>query len=126
MVEVFRMREKANIAVVILAYNESLHLPRALEHVEGFAKEIFVVDSYSTDNTVELAKARGAIVLQHSFQNQAKQFAWALENAPITTEWVMRLDADEIIEADLAQEIVTELPSLPQDVTGISLNRTTI
>jgi glycosyltransferase involved in cell wall biosynthesis len=126
MVEDFRMGEKANIAVVILAYNESLHLPRALAHVEGFAKEIFVVDSYSTDNTVKLAKAHGAVVLQHPFQNYAKQFTWALENAPITAEWIMRLDADEIIEADLALEIVTKLPSLPQDVTGINLNRKTI
>lgn len=120
------MSDSASVAIIILTYNEALHLPRALEHIAGFAQEIFVVDSYSTDGTVEIAKARGAHVLQHPFQNQAKQFEWALENAPITAEWVMRLDADEIVEADLAAEIVAKLPELPPDVTGVNLNRKTI
>ena len=121
-----RMNQKANIAVIILTYNEAIHLPRALDHIRGFAREIFVIDSFSTDNTVELAKAGGAQVLQHPFQNYARQFEWALENAPITSDWVMRLDADEIIEADLAEEIVAKLPALPPDVTGVNLNRKTI
>jgi glycosyltransferase involved in cell wall biosynthesis len=120
------MHETASIAVIILTYNEERHLPRALKHVLGLAQEIFVVDSFSNDQTVEIARAHGAQVLQHPFQNQAKQFAWALENAEITAEWVMRLDADEIVEADLAKEIVTRLSQLPQDVTGVNLNRKTI
>lgn len=120
------MTETPSLAIVILAYNESLHIRRALEHVRSFAREIFVIDSFSTDNTAELARAGGAIVLQHPFQNYARQFTWALENAPITADWVMRLDADEIVEADLVEEIRTKLPSLPADVTGINLNRKTI
>lgn len=120
------MSETANVAVVILTYNETLHLSRALECVARFAREIFVVDSFSTDGTVDLAKSHGAHVLQHTFQNQAKQFEWALENAAITSEWVMRLDADEVVEADLAAEIVAKLPELPPDVTGVNLKRKTI
>lgn len=120
------MKEKPSIAVVILAFNESLHLPRALEHIRIFAREIFVIDSYSTDDTVSLARAGGAQVLQHPFQNYARQFEWALANAPITADWVMRLDADELIEADLAEEIIAKLPALPPEVTGINLNRKTI
>jgi glycosyltransferase involved in cell wall biosynthesis len=120
------MSNKASIAVVILTYNEAGHLPRALDHIAGFAQQIFVIDSYSTDGTVELARARGVTVLQHRFENYAKQFAWALANAPISADWVMRLDADEIVEADLAAEIVAKLPQLPPDVTGINLNRKTI
>ena len=120
------MSERASIAVIILTYNEALHLPRALEHIVGFAQEIFVVDSFSTDGTIDLARNHGAQVLQHTFQNQAKQFEWALENAPITAEWVMRLDADEVVEADLATEILAKLPQLPSDVTGVNLNRKTI
>ena len=107
------MNDRPGVAVIILTYNESLHLPRALDHIQGFAREIFVIDSFSTDNTVELAKAGGASVLQHPFQYQAQQFDWALEHAPITADWVMRLDADEIIEADLAEEIVTESSLTP-------------
>jgi glycosyltransferase involved in cell wall biosynthesis len=120
------MNANANIAVIILTYNESLHLPRALVHIRGFAREIFVIDSFSTDDTVELAKAGGAYVLQNPFQYQAQQFNWALMHAPITSDWVMRLDADEIIETDLAEEIVTKLPALPPEVTGVNLNRKTI
>ena len=120
------MNQKANIAVIILTYNEAIHLPRALDHIRDFAREIFVIDSFSTDATVELARADGAQVLQHPFQNQARQFEWGLENAPITSEWVMRLDADEVVEADLAEEITKRLPNLPADVTGINLNRKTI
>jgi glycosyltransferase involved in cell wall biosynthesis len=120
------MPDSPSIAVVILTYNESIHLPRALEHVRGFAREIFVIDSFSTDNTVELARAGGAHVLQHAFQYQAQQFEWALENAPITSEWVMRLDADEVVEPDLADEIQTKLDTLPPEITGVNLQRKTI
>jgi glycosyltransferase involved in cell wall biosynthesis len=120
------MVNKADIAVIILTFNESLHLPRCLAHIAGFAREIFVVDSYSTDTTIEQARAGGAVVFQHPFQNQAQQFQWALEHCPITAAWVMRLDADEVIEADLAQEIVTRLPQLAPEITGIVLNRKTI
>ena len=93
---------------------------------DGFAREIFVIDSFSTDDTVNLAKAGGAQVLQHPFQNYARQFEWALENAPITADWVMRLDADEIIEARSCRRDRSKLPSMPADVTGINLNRKTI
>jgi glycosyltransferase involved in cell wall biosynthesis len=124
--EDFAMSERASIAVIILTYNETLHLSRALEHIVGFAQEVFVVDSFSTDGTADLARSYGAHVLQHTFQNYAKQFEWALENAPIAAEWVMRLDADEVVEADLAEEIVSKLARLPIDVTGVNLNRKTI
>ncbi|HEY1984421.1 MAG TPA: glycosyltransferase family 2 protein [Terracidiphilus sp.] len=120
------MEGKADIAVIILAYNESLHLARALRHIHPFAKQVFVIDSYSTDDTVEIAKSFGAHVLQHPFLNYARQFQWALDQAPITAEWVLRLDADEIIEADLCQEIVERLPQLAPDITGVYLNRKTI
>jgi glycosyltransferase involved in cell wall biosynthesis len=120
------MSNAGNVAVIILTYNEALHLGRALDHVASFAKDVLVVDSYSTDGTVQIAKDRGAHVLEHPFQNYAKQFEWALENIETNCEWVMRLDADEVIEADLAEEILTKLPNLPQSVTGINLKRKTI
>lgn len=120
------MAGKADIAVIILTYNETLHLQRALTHIAGFAQQIFVIDSYSTDDTLEIARAFGAQVFQHPFQNQAKQFQWALDNAPVNTEWVMRLDADEIIEPDLSREIVERLPNLSPEITGVYLNRKTI
>lgn len=112
-----------SVAVIILTYAEEIHLERALASVAGFAQEVFVIDSFSTDGTVEIARTHGATVLQNPFVNQAKQFQWALETAPITADWVMRLDADEIIEADLAAEIDQRLPELPLDVVGVNLKR---
>lgn len=112
-----------DLAVVILTYNEDRHIARALQAISGIASQVFVIDSFSTDRTVELAQAHGAIVLQNKFTNYAKQFQWGLDNAAITAKWVMRLDADEIIEPDLVQEIIEKLPLLSADVVGINLKR---
>ena len=112
-----------DLAAIILCYNEQIHLKRALESIAPIAKEVIVVDSFSTDRTVEIANAHGAIVLKNKFVNQAQQFHWALTHAPLTAEWIMRLDADEIIEPDLIEEIKAKLPLLPKDVAGITLNR---
>jgi glycosyltransferase involved in cell wall biosynthesis len=112
-----------SLAVIILTYNEERHVSRALASVAGIASEVFVVDSFSSDRTAELARAQGATVLQNKFINYAKQFQWALDNAPITASWIMRLDADEVIEADLAARIRDKLPRLADDVVGINLRR---
>jgi glycosyltransferase involved in cell wall biosynthesis len=112
-----------SLAVIILTYNEERHISRALASVAAIASEVFVVDSFSSDRTAELARAQGAIVLQNKFINQAKQFQWALDNAPVTASWIMRLDADEVIEVDLAARIRDELPRLADDVVGINLKR---
>ncbi|HVX77242.1 MAG TPA: glycosyltransferase family 2 protein [Bradyrhizobium sp.] len=112
-----------SLAVIILTYNEELHLARALASVREIAQEVFVIDSGSRDRTVEIAEAAGAKVLTHEFISHSKQLKWALQNAPITSDWVMRLDADEVIEPDLARSLATELPSLSSDVTGVNLNR---
>ncbi|PDT87313.1 glycosyl transferase [Bradyrhizobium sp. Y36] len=112
-----------SLTVVILTFNEELHLERAINSVSHIAEAIFVVDSFSTDRTVEIAKSLGCRVLSNRFESHARQFQWALENASIATDWVMKLDADEVIEQDLAHEIETRLPELSLDVTGINLNR---
>jgi glycosyltransferase involved in cell wall biosynthesis len=113
----------STLAIVILTHNEERHITRALAAVAGIATEVFTVDSGSTDRTVELAQQHGAVVLKNKFVNYAQQFQWALDNAPITSDWVMRLDADEIIESDLAAKIADKLPALPVDVVGVNLKR---
>jgi glycosyltransferase involved in cell wall biosynthesis len=113
----------ASLAVVLLTYNEALHIDRALNSIASIATQVFVVDSGSTDGTVEMAEARGATVLHNPWTNHAIQFQWGLDNAPITADWVMRLDADEIIEPDLAAEITARLNGLPSEVTGVNLKR---
>ncbi|HEY1579293.1 MAG TPA: glycosyltransferase family 2 protein [Terracidiphilus sp.] len=112
-----------SLAVIVLTRNEEVHLARALKSVAPIAQEVFVIDSGSQDRTAEVAREAGATVLVHPFANYAKQFSWALENARITSEWVMRLDADEVIEPDLVSAIAARLPTLPEEITGINLKR---
>ena len=115
--------QSPTLSIIILTFNEEIHISRAIKSISNIASQIFVIDSYSTDRTVEVATSLGASVLQHTFTNQAQQFQWALDNAPITGEWVMRLDADEVINTDLSEEIKVNLPKLPQDIVGINLKR---
>lgn len=111
------------VAVIILSFNEALHIKRAIESVSRFSTEVYLIDSGSTDQTCEVARSLGATVLQNPWINYAQQFQWGLDNAPITADWVMRLDADEIIEPDLAAEVAARLPTLPAEVTGVNLKR---
>ncbi|MFC7292942.1 glycosyltransferase family 2 protein [Hirschia litorea] len=112
-----------NCSVIILTYNEEQHIQRCIESVQSFASNIFVIDSFSKDKTVEIAKSLGATVLQNPWTNYSKQFQWGLDNAPITSDWIMRLDADEIIETDLAKKIRNRLPQLKENVVGINIDR---
>lgn len=112
-----------SITAIILTYNESLHIERAIRSIEAFTDQICVVDSGSTDGTTDIAKRLGAEVHFHPFVNQARQFQWALDTLTVHGDWVLRLDADEIIEPDLAREIAERLPQLPPDVVGVNLKR---
>lgn len=96
---------KIPLSIIILTYNEEIHLGRLMENVAGWADEVIVVDSYSTDRTKEIAERHGAKVVQHKFENQAQQFNWALDNLEIKNEWILRLDADEYLTEELKKEI---------------------
>jgi glycosyltransferase involved in cell wall biosynthesis len=112
-----------SVAVVILTQDEALHVGRAIDSVSGFAAQIFIVDSGSTDRTVEIAQAKGATVVYNSWTSHARQFQWALDNLQITADWILRLDADEIIEADLGETLLERLGALPNVITGVNLKR---
>lgn len=113
---------KQNISVIILTYNEEQHIERCINSIKNFVTKVFVVDSFSSDNTIEIAEKLGAKVYQNPWKNYSTQFNWGLKNCPISTKWVMRLDADEVITPELAIEIKNEL--LKDDgYKGYVLNR---
>jgi glycosyltransferase involved in cell wall biosynthesis len=114
---------KPDLSVIILTYNEEKHIARCINSISSIVKNVFIVDSYSTDKTIEIAESLGAKVYQHEFINQAKQFQWGLDNCPINTEWVMRMDADEYILPELREEIKNKLPNIPKDISGIYIKR---
>lgn len=113
-----------NITALILTFNESQHIERCIKSLLPFCDRICVVDSFSTDDTVEKVKALGAEVFSNKWENNyAKQLNWGLQNCNISTDWTMRIDADEYILPELQQEITEKLGRIPENVSGIELKR---
>lgn len=110
------------LAVVILTRNEEINLPQSLSSVVNWADEVFLVDSLSTDRTVEIARRHQCHVVQHAFEDYARQRNFALDHLPISTEWVFFLDADEWLPEPLKNEI-TGLISTPPAEHGFYVNR---
>lgn len=110
------------ITAIILTLNEERHIGRAIASL-NFAERVVVVDSGSTDRTRDIALKLGADVFERKWLNYADQAQWAIEHTGIATPWILRLDADEVIEPDLVSQIRDHLPDLPDDVTGINFNR---
>jgi glycosyltransferase involved in cell wall biosynthesis len=106
---------RGSLAVVILTYNEEANVPYALSTVVGWADEVLVLDSKSTDRTIDIAKRFDCHVAQHSFEDYAAQRNFALEHLPITAEWVLFLDADERVPAPLREEISQLIAASPDE-----------
>ncbi len=115
-----------SLTVVILTFNEEIHIARCIESVRAIAERIVVVDSFSTDRTAEIARSLGAEVVGRAFKHQADQFQWALDTQAITTAWTLRLDADEYLEPALAEELADRLPKLPAAIAGVRMKRKVI
>lgn len=94
-----------SVVVIILTFNEEANISYALDSVKEWANEIYVLDSYSTDKTVQLVKEYGIKVFENEFEDFGKQRNYALENLPINSEWVFFLDADEWLPELLKNEI---------------------
>lgn len=111
-----------DISVIILVGNEEIHMKRCLDRITPYVKEVFVIDCYSTDRTVEIAREyENVTILQNKWVNYATQFNWALQYAPIKTEWILKLDADEYLDLDLIKRMQQELPTMPNNISAISI-----
>ena len=113
----------SSISVIILTHNEEKHIGRCIASLLPFTKQIFIVDSFSTDQTVEIARAMGAVVVQNPWVNYATQFNYGIRHVPFQTSWLMRMDADEYVLPELATEINARLTTLSDDVSGIYVKR---
>lgn len=112
-----------NLSVMVLTGDEERNIGKCLASVLPLTSRIYIVDSMSTDRTVEIAESMGARVLRRSWTTHADQFNWGLENCGVETDWVMRLDADEEITPGLAEALSRFLAEPPSDVTGIYVRR---
>jgi glycosyltransferase involved in cell wall biosynthesis len=109
------------VSVIIAARNEAKNLPRCLETLRGVG-EVYVIDSQSTDNTVEVARSCGAQVVQFYYHGGwPKKRQWALDTLPLAYDWVLLLDADEALTPGLAEEIRQAILSPGRDGYYIAL-----
>lgn len=112
--------DKIKITAIVPTFNEERNIEAALKSV-AFADEIMVVDSYSTDNTIELAKKHTDFIIQREYENSASQKNWAIPQAG--NEWIILVDADEQITPKLEKEIKEKINSNPKEV-GFWIYRT--
>ena len=105
----------APLTVVIPVLDEELNLATCLDHCAGWVREIIVVDSFSTDDTINIAKKMGARVVQHTYEGAPQQWKWILSEVPIHTEWMLAIDADYIVTPKLRAEITRLLQNGPSE-----------
>lgn len=106
-----RNTEKAPVSVIVPVKNEAANLRRCLPAL-AWADEVFVVDSQSSDETGEVAREHGATVVQFHFNGSyPKKKNWALDHLPFRNEWVLIVDADEVVVPELAEEIARRIES---------------
>lgn len=107
------------LSVVIITFNEAENIERCIRSVADIADEVLVVDSFSTDNTPDLARSLGARVVQRPWPGYARQREWAAQEA--TYDWVLALDADEYLSPEL-RDSIAQTKSLPA-ADACSFNR---
>ncbi len=112
------MLNSYDIVAVVVAYNEEENIERTLKSVHGLCP-IVIVDSGSTDGTLEICKRYTDLILTNPYKNHASQWQWAIDNLPLDAKWILALDADFEILPDLQSKIRSELSSVPNDVSGI-------
>ncbi|HEX7009370.1 MAG TPA: WcaF family extracellular polysaccharide biosynthesis acetyltransferase [Phycisphaeraceae bacterium] len=113
--------------VMIITYNEALNLPHCLQALGSAPRRVFVIDSGSTDGTQDIARAYGAQVVHHDWEGYARQKNWGLEHLPFESDWVLILDADEMITPRLREQLL-DIASKPLDQVpenGFFINRLT-
>lgn len=112
-----------HLTVVVLTYNEELHIGRCLRSLKAVADKIIVVDSGSNDNTVAIAKSFNAEVLSNSWVSHGSQFNWTIDQLSKETDWIIRIDADEHLSDKLISDIKKLTPNLNPNINGIYFKR---
>ncbi len=115
--------KKLPVTVAVMVLNEEKNLPELLRTVMPWAADVVVVDSFSTDATMDIAKRMGARVYQHQWEYYAAQNNWTLDNVPISTPWVLWCDADDRVTPALASEIARCVCDDKSPLVGYYVNR---
>lgn len=113
--------ERPKIAVVMITLNEAARLEECLESIAGWADEVFVVDSYSRDRTVDIALKFGAHVVQRRFIDFGDQWNFALDRLPISARWTMKIDPDERVSSALKAAVIQAIARDDTDAMNVTL-----
>jgi glycosyltransferase involved in cell wall biosynthesis len=111
-----------DITAIILTYNDESNIRGCLESLHGWIEDIVIVDSFSSDKTLEICREYGCRIYQNEFIDQAHQFNWALDSARLTRGWIIRLDSDEVVPEKLKREIESRV-GREEGVAGYYMNR---
>ncbi len=104
-----------DVTALIITKNEELNIAECINSIKPLVHRILIIDSGSSDRTVEIAKRLGADVYFHEFETHAKQRNWALDNCNIKTKWVLRIDADERLTPKLIEEFAIAMEKHSDD-----------
>lgn len=115
------MPNKKRLSVFVVAGNEEINIRRCLESVVGWSDDVHVVDSDSTDRTVEIAREYTPLVVNHAYIDHASQLMWAFENLPFKHSWVLFLDADNIVTPELRTAVDQMLAADDTAINGYYL-----
>jgi len=112
------------VGIILLVYNEEIHLKRCLDNLLLLTSSIYVIDSYSTDNTLDILNEYGIYYVQNKFSSQSNQLNFAINNYPFDTNWILRVDCDEILTIELINEIKTSnLLDINSNISGLYIKR---
>jgi glycosyltransferase involved in cell wall biosynthesis len=100
--------QKCQVSVIVLTYNEEKCIRETLESL-AWCDDVWIVDSYSTDRTLDICREYTDHTVQHKFENFSIQRNWALENLPLASDWVLFIDAAETVSPELRKEILTRV-----------------
>lgn len=103
------MANKIPVTVLVPTLNAGEHLNRLLDSVQPYFEDVFIVDSRSTDDTVDICLRRGVKIVQRPFDTHSKTYAFLMHKVPIKTPWIFMLDHDEEISQGLREKIATVL-----------------
>jgi hypothetical protein len=115
------VRGPVPVAVVMISLNEGHNIENVCENLRGWAQEVFLVDSYSQDDTVDLALKNGIHVIQRRFRGYGDQWNFALAHLPISASWTMKIDPDERLTDALKLEIQSVLSESQSDGYSIPI-----
>jgi glycosyltransferase involved in cell wall biosynthesis len=114
---------RPSIALIVVARDAGPTIARCITSARTLVESVLVVDSFSTDDTIDVARREGATVLQRPFINYSDQRNWSSEQVEANTDWILHLDSDEYLTLELAAELMSRAQHAPPDTTAFMMRR---